>query len=307
MTPSNNPNYEPISIPISYPGAYLYQAPHNLQLTIDKQLVIVFCLKNLPTTGVVLSGSELSIKDLISEVGLLYLKIKSKLKIHTSDISLKLFGLSSGAFHVFDAVQKWAETVGIKITVTELGKSTVRNLSIECKTGKVGVTYGELNKVQSKLIFLPVGTARERIPLTQMHNNILILTHNSVQRQLTRASIEEYPAWAAVSVERVSEYIQSNDWKKTEWSVVLCFEDLKEEKGIEKFIKSIHSSHPSVEIRWVGSTLPQFSKDIPALKLLPPMDYDLLPDFKKMLKRAVFDANLAMNFDAVKIPQKKLK
>jgi hypothetical protein len=304
MTPSNNPNYEPISIPISYPGAYLYQAPHNLQLTIDKQLVVVFCLKNLSSTGLVLSGPELSIRDLNSEIGLLYLKIKSKLKIHTSDISLKLFGLSSGSFHVFEAVQKWAETVGVKITVTELGKSTVRNLSIECRTGKVGVTYGELNKVQSKLIFLPEGTARERIPLAQIHNNILILTQNSVQRQLTRASIEEYPAWAAVSVENVSDFIQSKNWKKTEWSVVLCFEDLKEQKGLEKFIKDVHSAQPSVQIRWVGSTLPDFSKEFPELKLLPPMDYDLLPDFKRMLKRAVFDANLAMNFEAVKIPQK---
>lgn len=305
MTPSNNPNYEPISIPISYPGAYLYQAPHNLQLTIDKQLVIVFCLKNLPSTGIVLSGSELSVKDLMSEIELLYLKIKSKLKTHTIDISLKLFGLSSGSFHVFEAVQKWAETVGIKIVVTELGKSTVRNLSIECRTGKVGVTYGELNKVKSKLLFLPEGTARERIPLAQIHNNILILTQNSVQRQLTKASIEEYPAWAAISVEKVSEFIQSNDWKKTEWSVVLCFEDLKEQKGIENFIQSLHSAQPAVQIRWVGSILPDFSKEIPELKLLPPMDYDLLPDFKKMLKRAVFDANLAMNFEAVKIPRKK--
>ncbi len=305
MTSTNNINSESISIPISYSGAYLFQAPHRLELIVDKQLVVVFCLKGLSSTGLVLSNTDLSIKDLLCELELLHLKIKSKLKIHTSEITLKIFGLSHGAIHVLEAVQEWANSIGIKIVVTEIGKRTIRNISVDCLTGKVGVTYGELNNSPAKLIFLSEGTARKRIPLAQVHNNILILTRNAVQQQLTKAAIEEYPAWAAITVDDISQFINSKSYEKSNWSVVLCFEDLINEKGLEKFITQLKKSHPSTQIRWVGSVLPEFSKEVFNLKLLPPMDYELLPDFKKMLKRAVFESNLAMNFEAVKISAKK--
>ncbi len=303
MTSSNNPNLEPISIPISHSGAYLYQAPHVLQLTVDKELAIVFCLKNFSSTGLVLYQPELSLKDLLGELELLHLKLKSKLKIHTSDISLKLFGLSTGALHVVEAIQDWANQLGIKIVVTEIGKRINRNLSIDCRSGVVGVTYGDLNTPKSNLIFISQGTPRNRIPLAQVHNRILILTENAVQRQLTKAAVEEHPAWAAQTVENVPDFFRSTLAKKGQWSVVLLFEDIINQKGLESFISEVKKLHPSTEIRWVGSQIPSFLSNF-NVKLLPPMDYDLLPDFKKMLKRAVFDANLAMNFESAKIPKK---
>jgi hypothetical protein len=304
MTPSNNPNYEPITIPVSYAGAYLYQTPHKLELCLDKELAVVFCLKNLSSTGLVLTSSETSQKDLLSELEILHLKIKAKLKIHSEDITLKLFGLSHGALHIVKTVESWAQSLGIKINVIEVGKQLVRNLSVECRTGIVAVTYGEINQKSSKVLFLSEGTARTRIPLAQVHNNILILTHNPVHRQLTKACIEEYPAWAADSVENLSELTQSKALAHKSWSVVLCFEDLRQEKGIETILQDIRKKHPASQIRWVGAALPEFHKDFPELKLLPPIDYELLPDFKKMLKRAVFDSNLALNFETVKMPAK---
>lgn len=307
MTPINQLDRASISIPITFSGAYLYKAPHRLELVIDKQLVVVFCIKNHSSCGLVLSSTDLSIRDLLSELELLHLKIKSKLKIHTTDITLKIFGLSHGATHVLEAVHGWANSLGIQIVATEVGKRTVRNLSVDCLNGKVGVTYGELNSPPGKLIFLSEGTARNRVPLAKVHNNILVLTQNSVQRQLTKAAIEEYPAWAAITVEDVSSFISSKSNERSDWSVVLCFEDIKNEKGLEKFLSHLRDSHPSTQLRWVGSALPEFSKDIPDLRLLPPMEYELLPDFKKMLKRAVFDSNLALNFEAVKTSIKKRK
>lgn len=307
MTPKNQTKHHSVSIPISYPGAYLYRAPHQLEVCLDKELAVVFTLKGHDSTGLVLFGSELSTKDLLAELELLFSKIKTKLKIHTSDISLKIFGLSHGAYHILEAVQSWAKTLNISISVIEVGKRITRNLSVDCQNGKVGVTYGELNQSQNKLIFLAAGTARNRIPLAKVHNQILILTKNSVQEHIIKAAIEEYPAWAAVTVENTSQFLSSKAYEKSQWSVVLCFEDLRQEKGLEKFLSNVEKSHPSTQIRWVGPSLPDFHKNIPGLKLLPPMDYELLPDFKKMLKRAVFDSNLALNFESVKIPVKRRK
>jgi hypothetical protein len=302
MTPIKNQNA--ITVPVTYSGVYLFQAPHQLQLTVDKGLAVVFCLNGLPAAGLVLYQSDLSLKELLSELELLHLKIKSKVKIHTDQITLKLFGLSTGAFHIFDTIKEWADNLGIAISVTELGKRMVRNLVVDCETGKVAVTFGDLNSRNSKPEFLSLGTARSRIPLSKVHNKILILTHNQVQRQLTKAAVEEHPAWAAEVIEDVRAFLKTYLSKDSTWSVVLCFEDLSKDKGIAEFISQIQLNHPSTEIRWVGSKVPQFL-DETNTKLLPPIDYALLPDFKKMLKRAVFDANLAMNFEAVKLSQSK--
>lgn len=297
---------EPNAIPITYPGAYLYQAPHLLHATLDKELAVIFCIKNTPTTGLVFYDPSLSTKNLLSDLELLHLKIKSKLKVHTNQISLKLFGLSSGAQHIYSLVKEWADSLGISITATELGKGLIRNISIDCSTAIVGVKLGELNIQSSKPLFLHEGTARERIPLANVHNKILILTQNTVQRQLTKAAVEEHPAWAAQTVDEISPFLKSSNAKNTQWSVILCFEDINDEKNLEKFLKEVKSSHPSTEIRWVGSHVPGFLESS-NIKVLPPIDYALLPDFKKMLKRAVFDANLAMNFESVKISKSKTK
>lgn len=304
MTPIKNQNT--ITVPVTYSGAYLFQAPHQLQLTVDKELAVVFCLKGLPAVGLVLYQSDLSLKELLSELELLHLKIKSKLKIHTNQITLKLFGLSTGAFHIFDILKEWADNLGIAISVTELGKRMVRNLVIDCETGVVAMTLGELNSQNSEPVFLKTGTARARIPLAKIHNKILILTHNQVQRQLTKAAVEEHPAWAAEVIEDVKTFLKTSLSKDATWSVVLCFEDLSKEKGMAEFISKLKLNHPSTEIRWVGAELPQFLEET-QIKLLPPIDYALLPDFKKMLKRAVFDANLAMNFETVKLSRSKSK
>jgi len=307
MTPTNSLKTNSVAIPISYSGAYLYRAPHTLELMLDKHLAVVFTLKGQNSTGLVLFSHDLATRDLLSELELLYLKIKSKLKIQTSDISLKIFGLSHGATHILEVVQSWARSVNISISAIDVGKRVTRNLSVNCENGRVAVTYGEMNQSQNKLIFLSEGTARNRIPLAKVHSHILILTKNSVQEQITKAAIEEYPAWAAVTVDNVSQFLNAKISDKSHWSVVLCFHDIKDEKGLEKFLGNVVKSHPSTQLRWVGPSLPDFHKNTPELKLLPPIDYELLPDFKKMLKRAVFDSNLALNFESVKVPVKRRK
>ena len=304
MTPSNNPKYEPMLIPISDPGAYLYQAPHQLQILVDRQLVVIFCLENTGATGVVLFNPERSIKDLLSELEILHLKIKSKLTLKTNQITIKLFGLSAGPRNLLSAIEQWSTSIGIKIIVVEVGQRTIQNILVDCGTARVGVSYGK-SKDFGKLIFVSEGTARTRTPLSEVHNNILILTNNAIQRQLTRAAIEEYPAWSAISVDNISKFIQSKPWEKNSWSVILCFADLEKQEGLDKFLKNIRQFRSSTQIRWVGSRLPDYSREIPELKLLPPMTYELLPDFKKMLKTAVFEAALAMNLEPIKITSKK--
>ena len=306
MTPKSPETSTPVRIPIIYSGAYLYQAPHHLQVPVDKDLAVVFCLKNIPSTGLVFHESTLSTKELLSELSLLFQKIKSKLNLQSKDIHLKVFGLSNGSLHLLSLVKEWANSVGLTISVTEFGKGVVRNLSIDCASGTVSVKFGELDMPNSKPLFLAEGTARERIPLAKVHNKILILTKNAVQRQLTKAAIEEYPAWAAETIDEPDVFIKSSSVKKNQWSVVLCFQDMNEEKGLKKFLNELKEHHPSTEIRWVGSQLPDFLNHSDT-KILPPIDYALLPDFKKLLKRAVFDANLAMNFESVKISRSKAK
>lgn len=306
MTPKKPEISTPVCIPITHSGAYLYQAPHHLQLTADKELAIVFCLKNNPSTGLVFYDPTLSTKELLTELELLYLKIKSKLKLQSDQIALKLFGLSNGTFHIYNLIKDWADSLNLTISVTEVGKGVVRNLSIDCASGIVAVKLGDVASPKAGPLFLTEGTARNRIPLSKVHNKILILTKNVVQRQLTKAAIEEYPAWAADSIDEPISFLKSSLAKRNQWSVVLCFQDMNEEKGLEGFLNEIKENHPSTEIRWVGSQLPNFLTSS-NIKILPPLDYALLPDFKKMLKRAVFDANLAMNFESVKISRSKGK
>jgi len=307
MTPNNQNNKDSISVPISYPGAYLFQSPHQLEFVVDKELAVVFCLKGQASTGLVLSDSSFSNRELLSELELLFLKIKSKLNANTKDINLKLFGLSHGANHTLETVYEWAKSLDIKIVASDLGKRLVRNISINCRDGKVGVTYGQINNGPSNLIFLSEGTARTRLPLAKVHNSILILSDNPVQRQLTKAAIEEYPAWNAIIVEDINKFVASKSGDGSNFSVVLCFDEMRHKKGLEKLLINLKKSHPSTQFCWVGASIPELTTENLAFRLLPPIEYELLPAFKKMLKRAVFDSNLAMNFETVKIPAKKRK
>ena len=291
-------------IPITQPGVYLYRAPQNLKFNIFREMVVVLAVPSKEACGIVFYHPESNPKELFSELELLRMKLKTELKVGANEIQAKVFGGALSGAHLIKELKEWAEDTKIKIVATDTGRNVLRTLRLHCDTGKVGVSYAA-RSVDNPLQFVSTGTARLRNPMTQIHTEVLILSHKAVKRTLAKQAIEEQAAWSASIPADPTLILKNKTPKEFPWSVVLIFDDLKDLDGLANWVKNISAKYSAVQFRWVGPELPSLTKEFPELRLLPPIEPELIRDFKAMLQQAVFEHLTHSTSDVLKFPKKR--
>ena len=119
---------------------------------------------------------------------------------------------------------------------------------------------------------------------------VLILTENAVKRTLAKQAVEEERHWSAACPKKPIDFLSEKTIENFPYSVVLLFSDIEDERLIGAWIDRISLAYRTVQMRWVGTAIPTaLKRSFPKLGLLPPLEPELLPEFKSKLKRAVFE------------------
>jgi hypothetical protein len=79
---------------------------------------------------------------------------------------------------------------------------------------------------------------------------------------------------------------------------------MRNHKDLASWMKQLNEKNPSIQFRWVGAELPKLDENI-ELKLVPPLDPILLPEFKKKLRQAIFDSELSTTSETLTFPTKR--
>lgn len=269
-------------------GAFLFKAPTQVSMLLNRELAIVFCLPKKEVCGIALFDPEQNIKELNQSLETLYQKMIDTYAADPSQLQIKIFGLRNGLRSVIEATLDWLEGNHLKVVAQDLGANATRKVLVNCQTGMVGVNYAE--GTTQPMHWIAEGSARNRNPMDSINAEVLILTENAVKRTLAKQAIEEERHWTAATPKNPTDIISKKTVSDFPWSVVLIFDDMDDYNPIEAWISRLHLTFPAVQIRWVGATIPaQLKRAFPELKQLPPLEPALLPEFKKKLKSAVFD------------------
>ena len=247
------------SIQLTGPGTYLFHDNSRLSFSIDKELALVFSVPTEKTAGVVLFDPDHSLQQLQTMMQSILHKMTVDLGISPEKILVKVFGLSSFRKSVLETAYRWLKDRNIFITAEDTGRNFIRQILVECATGKVGVSY---RTSEYSIPYLSQHTARDRNPLDEIHAQVLVLSSSSTKRILAKQSIEEHKNWVAVIPELPQNYLS----KKTptfNYAVAVIFDDLNEQpEKICNWIESIHVQYPEVQFRYSCSEIPKFLKHL---------------------------------------------
>jgi len=274
---------KPAEISLEIEGAYVFRGPTEIVLQLNHELLVVFAMPSLECSGVVLCDTNTKAVDLCSMLDRVLGKL-SALSDSSEDISIKLFGMSGGYTPLMDSLQGWIKNHGLKIVSQDIGKNVARNLTLECATGKVRVSYAETYR-SAVPPFIDIGSARERFKETSPQTKILVLAHNRVKAILAKQAIEENPNCSATLSQEPGHFFDENlvDFC---WSHVFLFEDMAKETSLKRWIKGLREFLPSVQIYWVGHGTPAYARSLPHL---PSFEAESVPAFKKALNEVLVE------------------
>lgn len=292
-----NPNK---NIRLHQPGLYSFSHERDITAEIDRELLITFYSATSKMVGVVIHPANGHLTELLEKLEVITKKLAAR------GLEAKLFGLSHGPEVIAAQAAHWLRDHKINVVASDTGRALPRVLLIKPDTGQVGVRYSRGSE-ETEHGFLSTGSARQRNPLDAVHSEVLVLTTNPVWRILAKQAIEEQKSWGAATPKDPLEMTNGKVPSAFPWSVVLLFSDLENEPNTPEFIATLLEKYPSVQIRWVGPALPSFAKQIPALKLVPPLDPILLPEFKNRIRSAIFDHEIADTSDLIRFPKKRKK
>ncbi len=269
------------AIPLTKDGVYVFKAPAKITATLNRELLVVITSPSSKSCGAVFFSQQSHPKELIEWLAALHSKMGTTGGARAEHLRLKLFGMSSLNSSLLDEVGNWAKEKRIEVIAQDVGRSVVRHVYIECETGRIGVTYAEAYFPESEN-WLSVGSAQTR-KATPTNNVVLVLSQNTVNRQLTRQTVEELPGWQALIAEQPFDWIVSaanNDLFPAR--AIVIFDDMGNGKPLEKWMNHFRKSHPEVSLFWVGKKSPSFAKSISTIATLKPQSLGI---FKKSLKQ----------------------
>lgn len=296
---------KPNNIGLDKTGTYLFKSPTIVTLVINRELTVVLCVPSQQACGIALFHPEDDPKRMAEQLTSLYEKMIDAYAVKGEDVQVKIFGLRSGTRSVMDTVTHWLEGNNLRVVARDTGGNACRKLVIHCESGKIGVSYSESTN-PGQLQWLSEGSARQRNPMDSVQAEVLILTENAVKRTLARQAVEEERHWSAACPKKPIEFLSEKNIENFPYSVVLIFSDMEDERLIETWMGRITLAYQAVQMRWVGTAIPtSLKRTFPGLSLLPPLEPELLPEFKSKLKRAVFDHFTANRSEVV--PFQKIK
>lgn len=285
-------------------GSFLFKSPTQVSIQLGSELAILFYLPTKKAYGIALYNPDENLKELQQSLETLYQKMVDTYAIDSSQLHIKIFGLRNGLKSVMEAALDWLKGNHLRITAKDIGANATRKLLIDCESGKVGVSYADANP--HPLQWIAEGSARNRNPLDTVHAEVLILTDNSVKRTLAKQAIEEERHWTAATPKKPNEIMARKKVEDFPWPVVLLFEDLEDFNLIEAWISRVQLTFPAVQFRWVGTSIPStLKRTFPELKQLPPLEPELLPEFKQKLTAALFDHSVTHTTSILPFKAKK--
>lgn len=290
------------SIPLNCPGSYLFHDNSKLTFSLDRELGVVFCVPTEQTVGVVLFHPDNNIHDLHFMMDNILNKMLGQHQIARENILVKVFGLSLMRKGVLETTYRWLKDRNLFISAEDTGKNYLRQVLVDCGTGRVGVSYRTEDR---EIPYLATTTARDRNPLDEIYAKVLVLSSSPTKRTLAKQSIEEHKNWVAETPNHPSHFLSKKP-KQVPYSVIVLFEDMNEKPDdIVDWVETIHQAQPEVQFRYSGKEIPKFLQHLKYMRQLPPLTPFLLPEFKGTLARAVFD--FEVNSVGEIIPLKKKK
>jgi len=291
-------------IPVEKGGVYLFSAPAKISAQIDRDLLVMFTVPSRKISGAIVFDIQSPIKELIGLLQTLYNKFTDDFKTKSSEIKIKIFGLSVSQKSILATAKKWIDLNDLNLIAEDTGRGVSRELVIDCETGLVGVSYAEGFDRRQGLLAL--GTAAGRNSGEAVQLEVLVLTLNRVHRQLCQQAIEETPQFKATSPASPFDVVMRFDAKNFPWSAVLIFDDIGRGKPVEKWIGEVSQTLPHVKVCWVGKTRPAFGKKLP---LLQPLTPETMKKFKRELGKelAVPTVLAGQTSDVIAFPAKSTK
>ncbi len=290
------------SIKLSSQGTYIFHESSKLSFSLDRELGIVFVVPTEQIAGVVLYHPDNNLQDLHEMLDSLLSKLTNSLHISTEKILVKVFGLSNIRRVVVETAYKWLKDRNLFIAAEDTGKNYVRQVLVDCATGKVGVSYSTEYK---EIPYITTRTARDRNPLDEVYAQVLVLSSSPTKRTLAKQSIEEHRNWVAVAPESPRSVFTKKQ-KDTSYAVAVLFDDLNDSPDtITHWVEEAHAAHPELQFRFSGTEIPKYLRHLSYVRQLPPLTPLLLPEFKGILARAIFDHEVESFGDVIPMKKKK--
>lgn len=288
---------------ITEPGIYLFGNPKKVSISLKENLVFTLHSLSSSSTGILVQSPDEHRGDFLNKLDTLWNKYSSLSDVDTGSVQCKIFGRGDKYTSLLISLKSWLERHQIPVIASNVGKLVPQEVVVDCASGKVGIQYLGSQSLEMSL-FLTEGTARLRNPVSAIHAEVLVLSTVRVSRTLAKQCIEEEPNWQAscpASFESDFRQILQED---NRWSVVLIFDEMKTHKDLLSWMNQLYQKNPSIQFRWVGGELPKLNENF-AVKLVPPLDPILLPEFKKKLRQAIFESELSNTSETLAFPEKR--
>lgn len=117
---------------------YLFRAPTPVVAEINRELLILFCVKYPKVLGAVLYDPDSGTQD-IADLLELCLKQLLELEIPLESIQLKVCGLSQPYVTTIARARKWIESKNLRVLAVDIGRFVKRTVEIDTEKGKLGV------------------------------------------------------------------------------------------------------------------------------------------------------------------------
>jgi|688.fasta_scaffold64798_4 hypothetical protein len=295
-------NSEKITI-ITEPGIYLFANPKKVSISLKEKLVFTLHSLSSSSTGILVQSPDEHRGDFLTKLDTLWNKYSSLSDFDSGSIQCKIFGRGEKYTSLLISLKSWLERHQVPVVASNVGKFIPEQVMVDCSSGKVGIQYLSPSS-QDRSLLITEGTARLRNPGSAIHAEVLVLSTVRVSRTLAKQCIEEEPNWQAACPSSFESDFKQYIKEGNRWSVALIFDEMRNHKDLASWMKQLNEKNPSIQFRWVGAELPKLDENI-ELKLVPPLDPILLPEFKKKLRQAIFDSELSTTSETLTFPTKR--
>lgn len=148
------------SINIDKTGTYFFKNEVVVSSHLNKELLVIFYIKNYKTTGVLyfnpITQPVRSLHEMLDSV---YETLKKEKTLEYAE--MKVFGMSVADERALACLYQWVKSKKIEIISEDIGRNTNRLVHVDCLTGRVGIQYAESAPLQ-KIKFFMGGSFKDR-------------------------------------------------------------------------------------------------------------------------------------------------
>lgn len=288
---------------INQSGSFIFSKSKPICISLDNFLLVTFHSPSSSSTGVIVQALFEHRTDFLNKLDTLFEKYSSLPDVDPNRIRSKVFGATGKFNPILTTLKSWLDRHQIPVVATDLGRVISSEVILEPQTGRVGVQYQTLSDL-GQSVFLAEGTARDRKTEQDIQVEILLLSQNASTRTLAKQAIEEQVGWQATCPTEIKFAQFKNLLSKKKWLGLIISDELQTHRELTPFLKDIAKTHLNLPIHWIGADIPKSLRDIPNLKLLPPLEPFLTPQFKKSLQKALMDFRFSSTSETLSFSKK---